>query len=99
MGHTRMGRPSHGPGPERLYVRRYLGHHLGMNAERSARSSRRTKVVATIGPASIGIVDRLIAAGLDVARINFSHGSDEDHLHTAEIVRAAAAAAGRTARP
>jgi pyruvate kinase len=67
-----------------------------MNAEPNARSSRRTKLIATIGPASVGIVDRLIAAGLDIARINFSHGSEIDHLHTAKVVREAAAAAGRT---
>ncbi len=62
----------------------------------SARDSRRTKLVATIGPASIGMVDRLIEAGLDIARINFSHGTPEDHLHTAEVVRAASAQTGRT---
>ena len=67
-----------------------------MSTAPSARTTRRTKLVATIGPASIGIVDRLIEAGLDIARINFSHGSVEDHLHTAEVVRAAAEAAGRT---
>jgi len=66
-----------------------------MSIESSARVLRRTKLVATIGPASIGIVDRLIEAGLDIARINFSHGSREDHLRTAEVVRAAADAAGR----
>ncbi len=91
-----MSRPSRGPGPERLYLRLRVGHHLDMNSDLSARSSRRTKLVATIGPASIGIVDRLIAAGLDIARINFSHGSEADHLHAAEVVRKAAAAAGRT---
>ncbi len=67
-----------------------------MSNEPSVRSSRRTKLVATIGPASFGIIDRLIAAGLDIARINFSHGSEDDHLRTAEAVRTAAAAAGRT---
>jgi len=67
-----------------------------MSTAPSARSTRRTKLVATIGPASIGIVDRLIDAGLDIARINFSHGTVEDHLHAAQVVRAAAAAAGRT---
>jgi pyruvate kinase len=62
----------------------------------SASSARRTKIVATIGPASIGILESLVHAGLDVARINFSHGSEEDHLIAAKAVRAAAAAAGRT---
>ena len=67
-----------------------------MTTASSARSSRRTKIVATIGPASIGIIDRLVAAGLDIARINFSHGTEAEHLHAAEAVRAAAAAAGRS---
>ncbi len=61
-----------------------------------ARPARRTKIVATIGPASIGLVDRLVEAGLDIARINFSHGSEADHLHAAAAVRAASAASGRT---
>ena len=60
------------------------------------RSVRRTKIVATIGPASLGIIDRLVAAGMDIARINFSHGSEHDHLRAAEAVRAAAAACGRS---
>ncbi len=66
-----------------------------MSTPYSPRSTRRTKIVATIGPASIGIVDRLVEAGLDIARINFSHGSEEEHLRAAAAVRAAAAAAGR----
>ncbi|MGD8486580.1 MAG: pyruvate kinase [Chloroflexota bacterium] len=67
-----------------------------MSPTPSVRTSRRTKLVATIGPASIEHVEQLIAAGLDIARINFSHGTDEDHLRAAEVVRTAAAAAGRT---
>ena len=66
-----------------------------MTTASSARLVRRTKIVATIGPASISIVDRLVEAGLDIARINFSHGSEDDHLRAAEAVRTAAAAAGR----
>ncbi len=67
-----------------------------MTTASTARSIRRTKIVATIGPASIDIIDRLVEAGLDIARINFSHGSEADHLRTAAAVRAAAAAVGRT---
>jgi pyruvate kinase len=52
--------------------------------------------VATIGPASVDRLDRLVEIGLDVARINFSHGSEDDHLRTAAAVRAAAEASGRT---
>ena len=65
-----------------------------MTTAAAARAVRRTKIVATIGPASIGIVDRLVEAGLDIARINLSHGSEDDHLRAAEVVRTAAAAAG-----
>jgi pyruvate kinase len=59
--------------------------------------TRRTKIVATIGPASqdIETLTRMVEAGLDVARLNFSHGNREIHAENAERVRAAAAAAGR----
>lgn len=56
---------------------------------------RRTKIVATIGPASVGRVDALVAAGMDVARLNFSHGTPADHESAARAVRDAAARAGR----
>lgn len=57
---------------------------------------RRTRLVATIGPASIDLVDRLVLAGLDVARVNFSHGSETDHRRSARAVREAARRLGRT---
>src|SRR3990172_12397479 len=58
---------------------------------------RRTKIVATIGPASAapGTLARLIVAGMDAARLNFSHGTHEDHAERARLVREAQAAAGR----
>jgi pyruvate kinase len=58
---------------------------------------RRTKIVATIGPASREpeTLRRMVEAGLDVARLNFSHGNREIHAENAERVRAAANAAGR----
>src|SRR5213594_3170674 len=47
---------------------------------------RRTKIVCTIGPASssAALLDRLVAAGMDVARVNFSHGTHAEH---AEVIR------------
>ncbi len=59
--------------------------------------ARRTKIVATVGPASREpeVLERLIEAGLDVARFNFSHGSRELHAENAERVRAASAKVGR----
>ncbi len=56
---------------------------------------RRTKLVCTIGPASRGRVVELVEAGMDVARLNFSHGSPDEHMAAADAVRAAARATGR----
>jgi pyruvate kinase len=58
---------------------------------------RRTKIVATIGPAcrDLDTLTRMVEAGLDVARLNFSHGDRELHAENAELVRNAASAAGR----
>jgi pyruvate kinase len=58
---------------------------------------RRTKIVATIGPASRDpeILLQLVEAGMDVARLNYSHGTLEEHAETAERVREAAGRAGR----
>ena len=58
---------------------------------------RRTKIVATIGPASRSVetMTRLIRAGADVFRLNFSHGTREEHAENVERARQAAADAGR----
>jgi pyruvate kinase len=60
--------------------------------------SRRAKIVGTIGPASCGPprIAALVAAGLDVARLNMSHGTQADHLAAYQAVRAASDAAGRS---
>ncbi len=54
---------------------------------------RRTKIVSTLGPASESpeVLERLILAGVNVVRLNFSHGSPEDHMRRAETVRELAA--------
>ncbi|MDH4235499.1 MAG: pyruvate kinase [Gallionella sp.] len=59
---------------------------------------RRTKIVATLGPASNDqkVLEQMIRAGVDLVRMNFSHGSAEDHMKRAATVRAAAQACGRT---
>jgi pyruvate kinase len=58
---------------------------------------RSTKIVATIGPASQEpeVLERMVRAGMDVARLNFAHGSSEEHAETVANVRAAAERAGR----
>src|SRR5919112_6056598 len=59
---------------------------------------RHTKIIATIGPASRDpeTLVRMVEAGMDVARLNFSHGTHEQHAETAQWVRDAA---GRVGRP
>lgn len=50
---------------------------------------RRTKIVATLGPATDDpkMLDKIIEAGVDLVRINFSHGSPEEHLDRVEKLR------------
>jgi pyruvate kinase len=58
---------------------------------------RRAKIVCTIGPASDGAADigALIDAGMDVARLNFSHGTRDEHARRIETIRACSRAAGK----
>ncbi|HZO36480.1 MAG TPA: pyruvate kinase [Solirubrobacteraceae bacterium] len=58
---------------------------------------RRTKIVATIGPASrdVEVMVRMIEAGMDVARLNFSHATHEIHAETVALLREASNRAGR----
>jgi len=60
-------------------------------------AKRRTKIVATLGPATNTpeVLDALIEAGVDVVRLNFSHGDAKEHLELAETVRNRARAYGR----
>ncbi len=59
---------------------------------------RRTKIVATLGPASSDTktLARMIEAGLDVVRMNFSHGTAKEHAQRVELVRSLARKAGRS---
>jgi len=59
--------------------------------------TRSTKIVATLGPASSSpeVLERMIRAGVDVVRLNFSHGKAEDHIARAAMVREAAKTAGK----
>jgi pyruvate kinase len=58
---------------------------------------RSTKIVATLGPACSkpDVLRRMLAAGADVVRLNFSHGTGRDHVERAELVREVAHALGR----
>lgn len=58
---------------------------------------RATKIVATLGPASSdpALLEEMIRAGVNVVRLNFSHGTAQDHIDRAALVREAAQRAGR----
>ena len=58
---------------------------------------RATKIVATLGPASSDpdLLEQMIRAGVNVVRLNFSHGTAQDHIKRAGLVREAAQRAGR----
>ena len=59
--------------------------------------TRATKIVATLGPASSDpeVLERLLRAGVDVARLNFSHGTAQDHMALANLVRELARKIGK----
>ena len=59
--------------------------------------TRATKIVATLGPASSdpAVLERLLRAGVDVVRLNFSHGKAQDHIDRAALVREVAAKIGK----
>src|SRR5467141_4330430 len=61
-------------------------------------SFRHSKIVCTIGPASRDprILKRLLEAGMDVARLNFSHGSHAEHLNCIQLLRSTANKLGKT---
>jgi pyruvate kinase len=68
------------------------------NSRQPPQQPRRAKIVCTLGPASRSpvMIDRLMRAGMDVARLNFSHGTQAQHAATVRLLRAAS---GRHQRP
>jgi len=59
---------------------------------------RSTKIVATLGPSSSepAVLERMVRAGVDVVRLNFSHGTVDDHLKRAALVKEISSRVGRT---
>jgi len=59
---------------------------------------RSTKIVATLGPSSSepAVLERMVRAGVDVVRLNFSHGTADDHLKRAALVKEISSKVGRT---
>lgn len=77
-------------------MRNAFNHHAEHHSKEKA-MLRSTKIVATIGPAStdLDVLTRMIQAGVNVVRLNFSHGGAQDHIDRANLVRQAAQACGR----
>lgn len=67
-------------------------------ADRSQPGARLTRIIATIGPASadIGTIHDMIRAGMDIARLNLSHGTCSDHQEVVDRIRLAARGIGKT---
>src|SRR5439155_18510825 len=61
-------------------------------------SMRSTKIVATLGPSSSepAVLERMVRAGVDVVRLNFSHGTADDHERRAALIKEIASKVGRT---
>src|ERR671933_392781 len=78
-------------------LRRVRWSSRGRDARLARMLPRHTKIVATLGPATDRpeILDQMVAAGLDCARLNCSHGTADDLRRRARDVRAAAERAGR----
>jgi len=70
---------------------------VGSVSLESRDTSRRTKIVSTLGPASssLAMITRLFEAGVDVFRLNFSHGSHEDHAQRVAMIREIETRTGR----
>jgi pyruvate kinase len=75
----------------------YDGASAALRLQRIARLPRATKIVATLGPAcsSPEMLARVLAAGVDVVRLNFSHGRAEEHIERARLVRECSRQLGR----
>ena len=66
------------------------------NESREDTMPRATKIVSTLGPSStLDVLERMLRAGVDVVRLNFSHGKAQDHIDRAELVREAARRVGK----
>src|SRR5438309_1831166 len=69
--------------------------YLRTTGSRGLALERRTRIVATLGPASEPVLDDLLRAGVDVVRINFSHGEPDEHMRRIAAVRDATRRCGR----
>ena len=71
---------------------------LALRSDTGYASSRRAKIICTVGPASNSeaTLRDLLRLGMDVARLNFSHGAHEDHARSIARIRKAAHKEGRT---
>src|SRR5947208_11771075 len=90
--HAGLSKPAAKPNS----IRAPIAHSYPSQSASLTLPAHKTKIVATIGPASESpaILERMIRAGMNVARLNFSHGEFAYHRHLIEKIQSAAKAIG-----